>query len=397
MSPAIPNETKIEIARDVHRHMEQSASNLTMGGKGMYLPTNNHVVQPCMEKQEDQLNCFSAPQLCIPQPAFAPGAVPQQFVGINNGYVCSAPFFFVGASGLLLPPQQQTGFVHVADSMQQMHGVTPMGMCSYPVEPSLNPSAVTSNMPHWHGNVWKMSKDKDGCRSIQQVLEEATSDDERLQVAYGLRTHVWEALRCPNAHHVLQKCINEMRPRDYQFIVDEILERGQGAVLKVARHQYGCRVLQRLLEHGNAERIVEELLAGAVEICTHMYAQFVLQHLCEHGTAYQVNTLTQLLAENIAAAGAHSYGCAVLNKAFDHSGSEARTCLAHALLKQPELLVGMSSSRYGHVTVHSALEAAETSQRAEALTKLMARQDALTRSRYGRVLNKLLDKFLHNN
>lgn len=390
MSPAVQSQTEFAI-------MEPSAWNLTMGGKGMYLPTNVHAVQPCMDSQEDQLSCFPAPQFCVPQPAFAPGAVPQQFVGINGGYVCNTPLFYMGANGLLLPLQQQAGFARVEDSMQQMHGMNPMGMCSYPLEPSLNPSSATSNMPHWHGNVWRMSKDKDGCRLIQEVLEEATSDGDRLQVACELRTHVWEALRDPNANHVVQKCISTMRPLDKQFIVDEILERGHGAVLKVARHQYGCRVLQRLLEHGNADKIVEELLAGAVEICTHMYAQFVLQHLCEHGTTQQVNILTELLADNIAAAGAHSYGCAVLNKAFDHSGPEARTCLAHALLKQPDLLLGMSSSRYGHVTVHTALQAAETPQRAEALSKLMAQQDKLTRSRYGRVLNKQLEKFLHNN
>lgn len=188
-----------------------------------------------------------------------------------------------------------------------------------------------------------------------------------------------------------------MRPVDFQFIADEIFQRGVGAVLKVARHQYGCRVLQRLLEHAGSDEVVEQLLEGAADICTHTYGQFVLQHLCEHGTEQQVTNLAEILSQNITIVGAHSYGCAVLSKALDHACQEARTSLAHALLLQTDLLLGMSSSRYGHLTVLTALQVAESFQQAEALSTLLSHRGILTRTRYGRVLSKQLDNFLQNN
>jgi len=283
---------------------------------------------------------------------------------LQNGYVYEAAVFYVDTNSMYLPFQQP--------------GFAPPLPCQ--------------------GNVWRWAQDKIGCRWIQQILrDEATSDNERRQVAQELHTHAWEASRCPNANHVLQACIDTMRPADFQFIVDEILQKGEGSVLKVARHQYGCRVLQRLLKHAGSDEVVEQLLEGAAEICTQQYAQFVLQHLCEHGTEQQVTKLAEILAQNITIAGAHSFGCAVLSKALDHACKEARTSLAHALLLQTDLLLRMSSSRYGQLTVLAALQVAESFQRAEALSTLLSHEDTLMQSRYGRVLSKQLDTFMKNN
>ena len=47
-------------------------------------------------------------------------------------------------------------------------------------------------------------------------------------------------------NHVIQKCIEYVPPQHIQFIVDDF----HGHVLTLGSHPYGCRVIQRLLEHG---------------------------------------------------------------------------------------------------------------------------------------------------
>merc|ERR1719321_1661137 len=188
-----------------------------------------------------------------------------------------------------------------------------------------------------------------------------------------------------------------MRPMHSQFIIDEILQGGPGAAVRVAKHQYGCRVLQRLFEHcskGQLEPIVHQLLGDAMQICTHNFGQFVLQHLCEHGTAEQVSELTELLAQSILTVEILGQSIlSVLNKAFDHACPEARALLANALLARPDQLMTISSSRYGHLTVKKALQMAEQTRKLEALTTLLAQKKVLMSSRYGRVLSKHLDTF----
>ena len=54
-----------------------------------------------------------------------------------------------------------------------------------------------------------------------------------------------------------------------RFIIDEIMKPGSKSVGYLARHKYGCRTLQRLLEHCFQQQtlqIVEGLLAEVVPL-----------------------------------------------------------------------------------------------------------------------------------
>jgi hypothetical protein len=138
----------------------------------------------------------------------------------------------------------------------------------------LGASVIPSAMQQ---QLWKMALDSKGCRLFQKALEDAPSDVARSALASSLRTHIWEALRSPNANHVVQKCIGTMRSRDFQFIIDEILQEGGGGAIKAAQHKFGCRVLQRLFEFSSPtqlDAIVEELLSQALPLCKDMYANF---------------------------------------------------------------------------------------------------------------------------
>jgi len=287
------------------------------------------------------------------------------------------------------------------DQWSYMYGQAVVQM---PIEeaPLMQPAALldapvqVESYASLQGNIWRLSKDYQGCRVVQQAFSDAVSDDERIAFASELRGHVWEAMKCPNANHVLQKFIDALRPVDSQFVVDEIQLGGVGAASRVARHRYGCRILQRLLEHCSSapeqvHDLMEEILSDGVQLATNIYANYVLSHLLEFGTESQKWRLTNLLAAHAATVGANSYGCAVLHKALDHGSSKARVVLAHALLVQPRLLAAMASSRHGHGAVKQALEVADLPQRKTALSALMG-QSGWKNCRYGRALYNHLEK-----
>jgi pumilio RNA-binding family len=250
------------------------------------------------------------------------------------------------------------------------------------------------SIPYLRGFVWDLSRDARGCRQVQDAFEVAVSDDQRIDLASELHSHVWEAMKCQNANHVLQKCISTMRPSASQFIIDEIMHGGANAVGRVARHRYSCRILQRLLEHCSSEQmsgLVENLLDDAVPLATHIYANYVMQHLLEYGTEKQVHRLTQLLADHASMVGENMFGCGVLHKAFEHADQEAQVVLADAILGQAHLVMAMACSRHGNAAVKLALQVASIPQRQAALQELMAHEEVLKASRYGRALYKGLD------
>merc|ERR1719456_123821 len=124
-----------------------------------------------------------------------------------------------------------------------------------------------------------------------------------------------------------------MPPHQLQFIIDALdPHKSPGSVRKFARHQYGCRILQRLLEH-----------------CTED----------------QVHTLlNDLLLDDVVALSMHAYGKFVVPHIFEYGGAEQKLRFANILLQKPDELVGkegdksatMVSSRNGWVIIKHALE-----------------------------------------
>lgn len=240
--------------------------------------------------------------------------------------------------------------------------------------------------PDVTGKVMTLSRDPVGCRQVQQALDEVTGDKAREAIALELKDHVWEALRCPHANHVLQKCVSNLKPQAAQFIINELTCK-PGWAAAAACHKFGCRVLQRLLEHcsaGQNKAIIEDVLSDALQIARHPYGNYVVQHILEHGTFSQYRRLTKMLELDIAVVALDSYGCAVVNKALSHGEAADQRSLALSLLHEPGVLVAMSCTRHGHLAVKLVLQVLEGEEREEARAQLARSTSCLRASRYGR-------------
>jgi hypothetical protein len=246
------------------------------------------------------------------------------------------------------------------------------------------------------GKVWRLATNSSGCRQIQQILEDAESDSLRALIAYELRGHVWDAIWSPHANHVIQKCISTLRPCDSQFIIDEILQEGPGAVATVAAHKYGCRILQRLLEHFPSDRLhmlFEDVFCNVVALSKDTYGTFLIQHLLEYGDSSNVSKVLQILTMHVSSVAFDPHGVTVLGKALTHASTEARESLANALASQPRWLVPTSSWRHGFLTAKLTLKAASPSQRHIALKEIKKSSRKLN-SRYGRKLMALAEAMM---
>jgi pumilio RNA-binding family len=68
-----------------------------------------------------------------------------------------------------------------------------------------------------------------------------------------------------NGNHVIQKCIECVPAASVQFIVDAFANQ----VCSLSTHPYGCRVVQRILEHCDDKQvnsILEELHRFAINL-----------------------------------------------------------------------------------------------------------------------------------
>jgi hypothetical protein len=152
------------------------------------------------------------------------------------------------------------------------------------------------------GNVLALSFDKDGCYAVQSSLELAERTVQQ-QLAQEMWGHVKRAIASPHANYVVAKIVEVLPPSHSSFIVLELL--GDGA--RAARHTFGCRVINRLIEHSIAApaagdvktALVEEILREAGELCRHQFGHHVMSTLLEHGRPDHKSAIVQALVQDL--------------------------------------------------------------------------------------------------
>ena len=241
------------------------------------------------------------------------------------------------------------------------------------------------------GQVWNMAQSPHGTWVVQDALDNAPDDVGRIQLVHELKGHVWDALRCPFGNHVLQKCLTVVHAGATQFVLDELLGAGHGAILCAAKHQYGCRVLQRILEHLSTHQLttlVHELVAQSGKLSKHLYGHYVIRSLLEQcpGDAHQIVSLA--IGREIESTMRSRYGRAVVADALTFGGEEDQRVLAHTLVVAGSWLhcVGRPGSRYLPTIARRMLLLLPGHQAQAMRDSLMAAECGLKHHRVGRKL-----------
>jgi len=208
------------------------------------------------------------------------------------------------------------------------------------------------------------------CRAVQRLLEHFGGQERDLLVS-GLLPHVIELYESPNGNHVLTKAI-EVIPRPALEPIIRAIERTGG--LLVARHRYGCRVLERLIENGDEVHmgsLINELISHSEELARHPFGNFVIQHLLEHGTAARRGAVLQRLGPVCPYLATHRTATHVVQHALNHSHHVQQQDLADTLLQAPApyAFAQVAASRYGSYVaeeLHSLFGAGRIGKEAEA-------------------------------
>jgi len=199
-------------------------------------------------------------------------------------------------------------------------------------------------------SAWSLSLTRHGCRVVQAALEAADHAD-RMAMADALRGHVREALRSPHANHVLQKCIKLLPSEQLDFVLAEVA----GQARKLAQHPFGCRVLERIIEHfkgWQTSALVEEVIQGdVVELCKHSFGNYVLQHIFEFGLHPHKRRLAVAMTPRARELARHWCGSHVVEKALLFCDKEERHGLRQELARNNEELSSLAHSHYGSFVV----------------------------------------------
>jgi len=224
------------------------------------------------------------------------------------------------------------------------------------------------------GRVWELAREPMGSRNVQRILD-AVDPDMYDELALELKGHVLEAMLDPHANYVLHKCITRSAPNALQVITEDFLNQTREGIIQAARHRYGCRIIERLVEVADADAVAqlcETLLHDAVPLSEHAYGNYTMQHLLMHGPVAHRSQLLSILIDHAAELGANFHGSAVIREALIQGSREEATALARALVRSPGLLAQMTRTKHGHSAVKYVLEALDASEQETARKQFCA-------------------------
>jgi len=199
--------------------------------------------------------------------------------------------------------------------------------------------------------VRELSKSARYSRLVQHAFQLADEQGQARLVS-ELKTRVIEITMDAHSNHVLQRAIAVMRPGAVRFVLDELLQHSAG-VCDLAKHRYGCRVLERIIEHFPPQDIadlVSSLLANARSLLGHPFGNFIMQHILEHGEKAQQRHLVATIcrtSEDLLWVAKHQHACGVLDKALSYCPIEDQQCLARKALDISGLLPEMALQKGG--------------------------------------------------
>jgi pumilio RNA-binding family len=163
---------------------------------------------------------------------------------------------------------------------------------------------------------------------------------------------VTELYTSPHANHVIAKLIEIMPVRNLASIGEAM----RGKATTVARHQFGSRILERLIEHCGEDELgflFDELLEDFEALARHQFGNFVVARLLEHGTAARNYSCVQKLLPHVLQHATHKTACNIVQRMLEHADLTCQAMIADAFLAGigETSLEAIAATRYGSFVI----------------------------------------------
>lgn len=246
------------------------------------------------------------------------------------------------------------------------------------------------------GHVLTLSLQMYGCRVIQKAIE-VVDFDQQTKMVKELDGHIMRCVRDQNGNHVIQKCI-ECIPQDaIQFIISIFYDQ----VVTLSTHPYGCRVIQRVLEHCDDPKtqqiMMDEILDSVCMLAQDQYGNYVVQHVLEHGKPHERSVIIQKLAGQIVQMSQQKFASNVVEKCLTFGGPEERQFLVNEMLgstEENEPLQAMMKDQFANYVVQKVLETCDDQQRELILSRIKVHLNALKKYTYGKHIVARVEKLV---
>ncbi|ETV97049.1 hypothetical protein H310_09878 [Aphanomyces invadans] len=266
----------------------------------------------------------------------------------------------------------------------------PFGYVPSP-EPSPFPSILS--LDDLRGRVFAMSKDQNGCRLLQEQLDNSVDQVHHPRTATDLcdviytesLPHLVDMMVDPFGNYLFQKLL-ECGTESQRFaIVQQVAHHLVAAALNL----HGTRSVQKVVEICSSssmpqlvELIVDALKDDAVRLCIDSNGNHVIQRALQYMPATYNQFVFDAVSAECTVVGTHRHGCCVLQRCVDAANPAQRREVIAQVEKHAMKLM---QDPYGNYVVQYVLDACSTADVVGVMTKCV-----------GHVLELSIQKFSSN-
>lgn len=201
----------------------------------------------------------------------------------------------------------------------------------------------------------KIALDPHGTRALQKLVECSSTQEESQCIISALSSHIVSLSRDLNGNHVVQKCLQILKPEDNQFIFDAASKH----CYEIATHRHGCCVLQRCLDYGNEsqrKQLSVKVAENAIALSLDPFGNYVVQYVLSRGDEASIEAILVQVRSNIMMLSLHKFGSNVIEKSL--RTNKFSEFLVEELLKYTERFSQMLSDSFGNYVLQTSLDVA---------------------------------------
>ncbi|KAI6244224.1 hypothetical protein M3Y99_00095500 [Aphelenchoides fujianensis] len=247
------------------------------------------------------------------------------------------------------------------------------------------------------GDVLKLALHMYGCRILQKAIE-CVDADEQADLLKEIEGDVLKCVKDQNGNHVIQKIIERVDPNKLGFIIDAFTAEGPSTVTALSTHPYGCRVVQRILEHCTEEQkrpILEQLHKNIRTLIVDQYGNYVVQHVIERGSDEDRDRIINQIKGNLQKFSQHKFSSNVIEKCLTFGNAQQKSALIAEACgdgTKTTPLLEMMQHEFANFVVQTCLTVAESGDRKKIMLAIKPHIPTL-RNSYGRHILTKLEKY----
>ncbi|EPS63432.1 hypothetical protein M569_11350, partial [Genlisea aurea] len=212
-----------------------------------------------------------------------------------------------------------------------------------------------SSLAEVRGYIYHMAKDQHGCRFLQRVFDEGTSQDVQM-IFDEINAHSIELMMNPFGNYLMQKLL-EICNEDQIMVILLRVTAVPGDLVRISLNTHGTRVVQKLIETLETRQqiciVISALEPGFLALIKDLNGNHVVQRCLQCFTMEDSRFIFLAAAKYCVDIATHQHGCCVLQRCISHSAGELRENLIAEICSNGLLL---AQDAFGNYVVQFILE-----------------------------------------